>query len=60
MNYNKKVNWEFYTTTKDGKETLIATKMLKEPNKSKIYKDIINKGFINGIYSYGYRLAENN
>ena len=60
MSYNKKTLWEFYTATKEGQETLIATKTLKHPKTSKVYIDMQNKGFADNIHLYGYRLAENN
>lgn len=53
-----KQTWEFYTSTKEGVETLLATKVLKHPDKCKLYRDTQRKGFVNGIHAYGFRLIE--
>ena len=54
----KKQTWEFYTETKEGVETLIATKVLKHPAKCKTYLDMQNKGFVDGIHTIGFRLVD--
>lgn len=51
--------WDFYTETKEGIETIVATKRLKHPDKCTIYKNLQKQGFINGIDRYGYRIVEN-
>ena len=54
----KKLNYEFYTETKEGIETVITRKMLKSPDTCKLYLDMQKKGFVNGIHTYGFRLIE--
>lgn len=48
--------WEFYTTTKDGAETIVATKTLKYPKRSIHWKRLMKQGFANGVHSYGFRI----
>jgi hypothetical protein len=56
MNYKQKQHWIFYTKDKDGNETVVGERKVIYPETCTLYKQIIQKGFVNGIYEYGFRL----
>lgn len=52
----KTETWEFYTETKEGVETITATKALKYPKKSKEWKALQKQGFTDTVHRYGFRI----
>lgn len=52
----KTETWEFYTETKEGVETIVATKTLKYPKKSSVWKTLRKQGFTDTVHRYGFRI----
>ncbi len=47
--------WQFYYTNTDHSETIVGVITCKEPQRTKMYKDNLNRLHTNGVRSVGYR-----